>query len=155
MYENINISTRAPREGSDSSGVARAAQRRDFYPRSPRGERHGFHIPICTIRHTFLPALPARGATYSMGTALSTRAISTRAPREGSDMQTIIKHTPDYSFLPALPARGATFNGAELPANKEISTRAPREGSDEVAGKAIAASRDFYPRSPRGERQYF
>ena len=61
-FYDLDISTRAPREGSDQAQRQRALCAVHFYPRSPRGERPvGF----------FYFALPF--------------GISTRAPREGSD----------------------------------------------------------------------
>ena len=79
------ISTRAPREGSDirtrhacvgnaqflpalpargatSGQFAFAWEKGNFYPRSPRGERHNRRL-WCVLSARFLPALPARGAT--------------------------------------------------------------------------------------------
>ena len=56
------ISTRAPREGSDAEMEALMAMYRDFNPRSPRGER-----PFANL------------GVFAAG------EISTRAPREGSD----------------------------------------------------------------------
>ena len=61
-WGNSLISTLAPREGSDQLTMQQELERRDFNPRSPRGERH-------------LPAQPPGPA----------RQISTLAPREGSD----------------------------------------------------------------------
>ena len=57
------ISIHAPREGSDlvHAGLHNGDPI-DFYPRSPRGERHMVkppHLPACA----FLSTLPARGAT--------------------------------------------------------------------------------------------
>ena len=81
-------------------------RKKDFYPRSPRGERlAGIHPEILLMR--FLPALPARGATRASMLFFVAASISTRAPREGSD---------DI--------------GKRLTQALIISTRAPREGSD-------------------------
>ena len=57
--------------------------------------------------------------------------ISTLAPREGSDIVIAALLHEDHS----------------------ISTLAPREGSDRLARDFIVGCLDFYPRSPRGERQ--
>ena len=56
------ISIHAPREGSDLRDGARKSQNGDFYPRSPRGERHASGRYIFTGIQ-FLSTLPARGAT--------------------------------------------------------------------------------------------
>ena len=57
--------------------------------------------------------------------------ISIHAPREGSDLQ---GHT--HSVLAM-----------------QISIHAPREGSDRTQSVKLIARSNFYPRSPRGERQ--
>ena len=79
------ISTRAPREGSDSARRTRWLWTCNFNPRSPRGERpKGF------------------------GAFNAEAVISTRAPREGSDRLGYITSRDLLTFQPALPARGAT-----------------------------------------------
>ena len=57
------ISIHAPREGSDARAALTTPSRSDFYPRSPRGERHRFS---------------SKGA--------GSTGISIHAPREGSDL---------------------------------------------------------------------
>ena len=84
-----------------------AISTQNFYPRSPRGERH---------------------AVTTLAQALY---ISIHAPREGSDVGMLMLPPNTTLFLSTLPARGATIfvcvdNGCDF---------------------------DFYPRSPRGERQ--
>ena len=84
---------------------------------------------------------------------LVTGLISIHAPREGSDACRIWDWFGASSFLSTLPARGATILGAVLWPALRISIHAPREGSDLNASAASAQSpKDFYPRSPRGER---
>ena len=101
----------------------------DFNPRSPHGERP-------TVRRweaggiAFQPTLPARGATSARNQRTPTGAISTHAPRTGSDSilrlgvlrRVISTHAPRTGsdtrsrmagrtgerFQPTLPARGAT-----------------------------------------------
>src|SRR5699024_9567829 len=100
-----------------------------FYPRSPRGERP----VLCSTSLTyllFLSTLPARGAT-------SCRRPFRRPP----------------GFLSTLPARGATGVLVLHWVPELISIHAPREGSDLRQAIAIQHILDFYPRSPRGERQ--
>ena len=127
-------------------------EKRNFYPRSPRGERPS-HRPCLPQRDSFLSTLPARGATTLQRVlrhvcAISIHApregsdalnpsvgcivvnISIHAPREGSDTQTARSTAGSTTFLSTLPARGATsaFSVISSPAS------------------------NFYPRSPRGER---
>ena len=81
----MNISIHAPREGSDELGRCGTADRGDFYPRSPRGER------------------PGAGRWL-----LLAQEISIHAPREGSDNCTGPELREELKFLSTLPARGAT-----------------------------------------------
>ena len=105
-----------------------------------------------------------------------TPEISIHAPREGSDSSALGKIRYQGGFLSTLPARGATQTRAHTRQSSEISIHAPREGSDGdgpgpiVRPKDIsihapregsdpdpraykAKQRNFYPRSPRGERR--
>ena len=125
----------------------------NFNPRSPHGERphkcDKFAIQVCisthaprtgsdlavlvqqTVRDSFQPTLPARGAT---GDWIPVRRI-------------------DKRFQPTLPARGATLTSTKpLTTQNPISTHAPRTGSD--AGTIpCSSSKDYFnPRSPHGER---
>src|SRR5699024_4779872 len=78
----------------------------------------------------FLSTLPARGAT---------------GVRMAYD-----KHMDQ--FLSTLPARGATNNILCVGIAPQISIHAPREGSDWCSLCNCPGLRNFYPRSPRGER---
>ena len=104
----IDISTHAPREGSDREGHCPQPDRRDFNPRSPRGERRGWHA-LLYAEILFQPTLPARGATFAASVARTTGV-----------------------FQPTLPARGATCFHSALSRMSAISTHAPREGSDSI-----------------------
>ena len=102
-----DISTHAPRTGSDALGSPENKRKRHFNPRSPHGERRRFD---CTGRNygryfnprsphgerlnppdegrwhgPFQPTLPARGATRKIKPPGCVSAISTHAPRTGSD----------------------------------------------------------------------
>ena len=79
----------------------------------------------------FQPTLPARGATG--GALIDSRpaAISTHAPRTGSDAA---RFPRDWE-------------------RREISTHAPRTGSDCSQACRGTFRRNFNPRSPHGERQ--
>ena len=124
------ISTHAPRTGSDGRRVQRLPFRQNFNPRSPHGERP--HKPgggAATTR--FQPTLPARGATLARQTTDEQPAISTHAPRTGSDTSPGTADDHDKQpFQPTLPARGAT----------------------EAGGIANMRRDHFNPRSPHGER---
>ena len=148
------ISIHAPREGSDSIISNRAGFRRDFNPRSPRGER-----PIVKHRTAktaiFQSTLPARGATAeAVRHAAASSDFNPRSPR-GERLETLHDKTPYKVFQSTLPARGATAGIYHPPSGaKRISIHAPREGSDRRVLRSRAVCHHFNPRSPRGERQY-
>ena len=149
----IQISIHAPREGSDAEAI----------------KKSGYEAAV------FLSTLPARGATPTLARTSTTAPISIHAPREGSDSprepssppprnfyprsprgERQIKDSDEYKalkFLSTLPARGATYDLNEDDKRLEISIHAPREGSDSPASIRPVSQRNFYPRSPRGERR--
>ena len=87
-------------------------------------------VVIVHDKHRFLSTLPARGATERLSPSLDT-----------------------IRFLSTLPARGATGTKENFKMIEKISIHAPREGSDEMPRRRKRRPWDFYPRSPRGERQ--
>ena len=145
-----------PARGATRPTAGRTSRATYFYPRSPRGERRGGQR-----QH---PAQPA---------------ISIHAPREGSDIPTLVANIPEILFLSTLPARGATSGFASTASAQEflstlpargatlfdvrgvgedvISIHAPREGSDEehkadiLAGKGISI---HAPREGSDDREY-
>ena len=128
-----DISIHAPRVGSDGNRESNSADKLDFNPRSPCGERHG-----CIIyqkdQNGFQSTLPVWGATRAFLQWCDDLAISIHAPRVGSDL------TDEFSS----------------PDGRKISIHAPRVGSDR---KTLPPLRpwpgDFNPRSPCGERQQY
>ena len=125
-----SISIHAPREGSDRSRTPTSTKRSNFYPRSPRGERHLRN----SISHKVDP-------------------ISIHAPREGSDVGRMPGRAGRHRFLSTLPARGATDQVDGL--NNiciNFYPRSPRgERLPDLRPRYIGMG-NFYPRSPRGER---
>ena len=149
------ISTHAPRTGSDRRRRASRQKARHFNPRSPHGERL---TTDCLMRMTsrFQPTLPARGATcpaikcrwscsnFNPRSPHGERQlpnlrwwksayISTHAPRTGSDGCLAVADCTLQKFQPTLPARGATDGGH----------------------CANHGHFNFNPRSPHGERPKF
>ena len=101
-----------------------------FYPRSPRGERHGCRrIDPRELDH-FYPRSPRGERPAPRGRGGQCEPISIHAPREGSDAGL------------QQPRRQA----------RPISIHAPREGSDCAIMSPFQLIHYFYPRSPRGER---
>ena len=147
----IKISTLAPREGSDPNCGALMSTRyvflpslpargatgnlrddftyqRNFYPRSPRGERHR-EPPLVLPQIYFYP----------------------RSPRGERPRQACLDQIA-YLFLPSLPARGATVWSNKLrTVYRYFYPRSPR-GERPPETRPIAGIPNFYPRSPRGER---
>ena len=81
------------------------------------------------------------------------RQISIHAPREGSDHPGVVGH-PGVAISIHAPREGSDY--AREPLDKkgmDISIHAPREGSDCTPARPQRLWRNFYPRSPRGERR--
>ena len=142
-----------------------------FNPRSPHGER-----PVMADFHSFdsrfQPTLPARGATSdrackgNSGMDFNPRsphgerltvyvagkvalcAISTHAPRTGSDLPFLLLNASKLEFQPTLPARGATERMSCKTHKIRISTHAPRTGSDEASRTGEDGRLEFQPTLP-------
>ena len=78
----------------------------------------------------FQPSLPARGATLLPGSGRSAEAISTLAPREGSDPNRRWRSRRSPNFNPRSPRGERHADGEKSHRKGRISTLAPREGSD-------------------------
>ncbi len=103
---------------------------RDFNPRSPHGERLRAEWAKAA-ESLFQPTLPARGATAFLdGDEVRLTAISTHAPRTGSDYSRMtIRQASNISTH--APRTGSDAEGERLSfAEQQISTHAPRTGSD-------------------------
>ena len=104
-----NISIHAPREGSDSSAPWTPCGPKNFYPRSPRGERR--QLDPSGVEH---------------------RRISIHAPREGSDPPISARPSRSPSISIHAPREGSDGQGVDSDQPVVISIHAPREGSDDV-----------------------
>ena len=100
------ISTHAPRAGSDYTTTRSCLTSTYFNPRSPCGERLIGADGTCKVER-FQPTLPVRGATRLRRRSVRHRRISTHAPRAGSDVALHMTKSTDV-FQPTLPVRGAT-----------------------------------------------
>ena len=81
-----SISIHAPREGSDVNLlVQRSNRERNFYPRSPRGERL-LAPPVCLGERGISIHAPREGSDRLGTLGKPHGAISIHAPREGSDI---------------------------------------------------------------------
>ena len=84
FHQRKRISTHAPRTGSDFRLPLSLPAGHHFNPRSPHGERQ-MRTQSRAGYLKFQPTLPARGATRHQLPVLLSQAISTHAPRTGSD----------------------------------------------------------------------
>ena len=114
-----------------SIGTLRTVSVRNFYPRSPCGERHDLE-PSNTRKLTFLSTLSLRRATVVLLSIKSTSKISIHALLAESDAL-----TDDVST-----------------GGKIISIHALLAESDVFHCFTIIVVKDFYPRSPCGERPH-
>ena len=105
---------------------------RHFDPRSPRGERR-----------------PLQAAVRRRN------AISIHAPREGSDLAAFGAVINGFEFLSTLPARGATPTYADMASAIKFLSTLPARGATVLGSYRSRDLRDFYPRSPRGERHSY
>ena len=140
-----------PARGATRKFAGVQFQPADFNPRSPHGERRA---PATSgrPREPFQPTLPARGATYRRAWRRRVQAISTHAPRTGSDLSISQIYLTLWDFNPRSPhgERRRTYTTVED--IRYISTHAPRTGSDRPGHARFCRPDHFNPRSPHGER---
>ena len=125
----LSISTHAPRMGSDRTPFRVWGRPMYFNPRSPYGERpwgkissdipchfnprspYGERRGVRSVSrrcHVFQPTLPVWGATADLIREHVRHAISTHAPRMGSDGGVGRTRKDAVRFQPTLPVWGAT-----------------------------------------------
>ena len=101
----------------------------------------------------FQPTLPARGATVLRAVHRARLAISTHAPRTGSDGTSHMMVFATILFQPTLPARGATFKRIiYLSVFADFNPRSPH-GERPSQSTCAYSQQNFNPRSPHGERR--
>ena len=109
---------------------------------------------VAGITLRFLSTLPARGATRTRCTRfLSLASFLSTLPARGATVAVPRNRAVGMQFLSTLPARGATMGNlmSLLAAGPFLSTL-PARGATRSRRCAAAGQRNFYPRSPRGER---
>ena len=107
------------------------AQRVDFYPRSPCGERHGPVLERCIVPGISIHALLAESDRVYLASQTFDIDISIHALLAESDLPSFLSGFWAYLFLSTLSLRRATPNHTGLINNQD----------------------NFYPRSPCGERR--
>ena len=122
-----------------------------FYPRSPCGERHIRSIRQGTASN-FYPRSPCGERQNARPDTRRLCAISIHALLAESDWSNrpVTMHT--WRFLSTLSLRRATPSTTRRLTNIIISIHALLAESDCAASITPTASRNFYPRSPCGER---
>ena len=125
-----DISTHAPRTGSDPVFLTFPDFCKHFNPRSPHGERQWFSVDKVLPSKDFNPRSPHGERRLPRLFQNLRNGISTHAPRTGSDDIVYMFIMFPLRFQPTLPARGATSSLVDLPYTNDISTHAPRTGSD-------------------------
>ena len=155
MQKGVNIvfeflSTPSARRATCSGRRPRPAWT-DFYPRPPRGGRHG----VCAARHDsllFLSTPSARRATqHSRFCYVVIQFLSTPSARRATGLGD--KWFQDHQIsIHALREEG-DLQGARHKLLGCISIHALREEGDTSSGRAGTSMTDFYPRPPRGGRQ--
>ena len=130
VYSVHRFLSTLPARGATKAPAWGPAPPKDFYPRSPRGERHAvdggavavlqisIHAPREGSDDTtiaayqalglFLSTLPARGATIGRGRRCTRTSFLSTLPVRGATVDYIVKPKAYIEFLSTLPARGAT-----------------------------------------------
>ena len=170
------ISTHAPRTGSDQSATEPCASVSTFQPTLPaRGatRRRTHRRPPC---HNFNPRSPHGERRAAVSTGGKADAISTHAPRTGSDNADSGAPKISTHFNPRSPHGERHLVQRGNLRHVLISTHAPRTGSDNrrrherrqrpkfqptlpargatMLVALMFGSRYFNPRSPHGERRW-
>ena len=129
-----------------------AVREEDFYPRPPRGGRHGPAAQTGGPEH-FYPRPPRGGRPRSASTVLSLPPISTHALREEGDLLMAIQESRRNISTHALREEGdfGRFVNGHISGN--FYPRPPRGGRPIFGRFRQAAGEYFYPRPPRGGRR--
>ena len=123
-----NISIHVPLAGNDGRKNSLFAQRENFNPRSPRGERPDFFV-LVSSREYFNP----------------------RSPR-GERPSAYVTKSGMSEFQSTFPSRGTTRRSISIPVHEFISIHVPLAGNDATCPRDVSDAIHFNPRSPRGER---
>ena len=147
-----DISTHAPRAGSDRRICVYFRGVIYFNPRSPCGERPiALDNPILDTK--FQPTLPVRGATSSCDLTLIGGPISTHAPRAGSDVKSLLRGLRNQDFNPRSPCgERLSVNPVRALYSVNFNPRSPCGERPPVLLRHHHILLYFNPRSPCGER---
>ena len=130
LHGDKAISTHAPRTGSDFLDSIIYAVHSYFNPRSPHGERQfGCRFQSCQAPH-FNPRSPHGERPPAAFASAALPAISTHAPRTGSDVIRVYFVPLPTHFNPRSPHGERHRDRLLIRRRSGISTHAPRTGSD-------------------------
>ena len=148
----------------------------DFYPRSPCGERQRYRMTLGD-KVPFLSTFPLRGTSCHLLVLTSLRVVISihvplagnvsATPRNPSRLLTFLSTFPlrgtsvpsrapmptSLSFLSTFPLRGTSSKVCASCCTSLISIHVPLAGHVCWAWATSSGTRDFYPRSPCGERR--
>ena len=125
------ISIHALREEGDARSSASPAFQQNFYPRPPRGGRHGVVWQWRDL-HNFYPRPPRGGRPCSPLADKTVQPISIHALREEGDSRAALVNSLTDDFYPRPPRGGRRQKGGETVKKKKISIHALREEGDAV-----------------------
>ena len=129
-------------------------QRYNFYPRSPRGERHRSGPGPPPGRYYFYPRSPRGERPHRRSPHRSRQPISIHAPREGSDYSIRKNKLVTKIISIHAPREGSDLDVVRAggPDDGFLSTL-PARGATSPPSFCGTGQGHFYPRSPRGERR--
>ena len=153
-FLTLVISIHVPLAGNVGADRGRAVRgQRDFYPRSPCGERPSF-MSITSLRGAFLSTFPLRGTSKLFYDIYSSALISIHVPLAGNVEVTCPYGTQEMDFYPRSPCGERRRLADALQFTDGISIHVPLAGNVRLRGRGLLGrDRHFYPRSPCGERR--
>ena len=127
--------------------------RRNFYPRPPRGGRRDGPGPIVRPKDDFYPRPPRGGRPDGLVVADGPVADFYPRPPRGGRPRLSTGRVTVPPFLPTPSARRATVDRHRPSPGLIISTHALREEGDSTGSPDLPPGSNFYPRPPRGGRR--
>ena len=146
-----HISIHVPLAGNVPATLAATCSGRYFYPRSPCGERHKASNKAMSVA-IFLSTFPLRGTSHGIGVDVQGFGISIHVPLAGNVRISVpVFHNVLISIhVPLAGNVPVRWGGSNT--TREISIHVPLAGNVQIMSGEHYAERNFYPRSPCGER---
>ena len=148
------ISIHALLAESDMISMLNSPHSKDFYPRSPCGERRYTTRSFGQSTPKFLSTLSLRRATISCAWSASKLGdFYPRSPCGERQLVKLVSNSNITTFLSTLSLRRATAFSFAFLYSTTISIHALLAESDRQRETSVIFAFNFYPRSPCGERQ--